>query len=44
VVDVAFEPVEVAGNTPQKEAAALPAPHITIHPEIIEVDDQRLTI
>ena len=44
VVDVAFEPVTVDGNPAQKEAAALPAPHITIHPESIEPDTQRLTL
>lgn len=44
VVDVAFEPVTVAGNTPQKQAGTLPAPNLTIRPEIIEADDQRLTL
>jgi len=44
VVDVAWEPVTVDGNTPQKEAATLPAPNITVQPENIEPDDQRLTL
>ena len=44
VVDVAFEPVTVDGNTAQKEAGTLPAPNLTIKPEIIDVDVQRLTL
>ena len=44
VVDVAWEPVTVDGNTAQKEASALPAPNLTVRPEIIDVDVQRLTL
>ena len=44
VVDVAFEPVTVDGNTAQKEAGTLPAPNLTIKPEIIDIDVQRLTL
>lgn len=44
VVDAAFEPVAVAGDTPQKEASALPAANLSVTPEIIDVDVQRLTL
>jgi hypothetical protein len=44
VVDVAFEPVEVSGDTPQKAAAALPPVNSTPKPEIIDAGVQRLTL
>ena len=44
VVDVAFEPVEVSGDTPQKAAAALPPVNSTPKPESIDADVQRLTL
>jgi hypothetical protein len=44
VVDVAFEPVEVSGDTPQKTASALPPVNSTPKPEIIDADVQRLTL
>jgi hypothetical protein len=43
VVDVAFEPVEVSGDTAQKTASALPPVNSTPKPEIIDADVQRLT-
>ena len=44
VVDVAFEPVEVSGDAPQKTASALPPVNSTPKPEIIDADVQRLTL
>jgi hypothetical protein len=44
VVDVAWEPVEVAGDTAQKAAAALPPANSAPQPESIDADDQRLTL
>jgi hypothetical protein len=44
VVDVAFEPVEVSGDTPQKTASALPPANSAPQPEIIDADVQRLTL
>jgi hypothetical protein len=44
VVDVAFEPVEVSGDTPQKTASALPPVNSTPKPESIDADVQRLTL
>jgi hypothetical protein len=44
VVDVAFEPVEVSGDTPQKTASALPPVNSVPQPEIIDADVQRLTL
>jgi hypothetical protein len=43
-VDVAWEPVEVAGNTAQKDIAALPPVNSVPQPEIIDADVQRLTL
>jgi hypothetical protein len=44
VVDVAFTPVEVAGDTAQKAAAALPPANSAPQPESIDADAQRLTL
>jgi hypothetical protein len=44
VVDVAFEPVEVSGDTPQKTASALPPVNSAPKPESIDADVQRLTL
>jgi hypothetical protein len=44
VVDVAWEPVEVAGDMPQKTASALPPVNSVPQPEIIDADVQRLTL
>jgi hypothetical protein len=43
VVDVAWEPVEVAGDTAQKAAAALPPAQHDVLPENIAVDAQHFT-
>jgi hypothetical protein len=44
VVDVAFTPVEVVGDTAQKAAAALPPANSAPQPESIDADAQRLTL
>jgi hypothetical protein len=44
VVDVAFVPVEAAGDTAQKAAAALPPANSAPQPENIDADAQRLTL
>jgi len=44
VVDVAFEPVELAGDTAQKAAAALPPAKHDLTPENVDADSQRLTL
>jgi hypothetical protein len=44
VVDVAFEPVEVSGDAPQKTAATLPPANSAPQPENIDADSQRVTL
>ncbi len=44
VVDVAFEPVEVSGDAPQKTAATLPPANSAPQPENIDADSQRVAL